>query len=86
MNIKFEIFNLGSSRVVELRYLISLIEKELNTKAKLIQLLNQQGDMSVTYADITKAKKLLNYSPKIMIEEGINRFIKWFLKGAFHKI
>ena len=37
-----------------------------------------EGDVPVTYADIKKANALLNYSPKIKIEEGISSFVKWF--------
>jgi len=74
----FEIINLGNSETVELRYLISLIEKNLGKKAKIKQLPEQLGDVPITYADITKAKKLLNYKPKVKIEEGIRRFIGWY--------
>jgi len=38
----------------------------------------QPGDVSITYADITKAKRLLNYQPKIEMEEGIKRFVEWY--------
>ena len=74
----FEIINLGNSETVELRYLISLIEKNLRKKAKIKQLSEQLGDVPITYADITKAKKLLNYEPKIKIEEGIEKFVRWY--------
>lgn len=74
----FEIINLGNSETVELRYLISLIEKNLGKKAKIKQLSEQLGDVPITYADIKKAKKLLNYRPKVKIEEGIRRFVEWY--------
>ena len=77
-NFDFEIINLGESRTVELKYLIMLIEKNLGKKAK-IKIMNMQpGDVPITYADITKAKKLLNYNPKTNIEEGIKKFIEWY--------
>ena len=74
----FEIFNLGNSEVVELRYLILLIENELNKKAKIKRLPDQSGDVPITYADISKAKKLLGYAPDVFIDEGIKRFVEWY--------
>ena len=61
----FEIINLGDSRTVELRYLISLIEQNLGKKAKINQLPLQPGDVPVTFADISKARALLGYIPKV---------------------
>lgn len=79
-NFNFEIINLGSSNPVELIYLIRLIEKELGKKAKIKIVGKKQGDVDITFADISKAKRLLCYKPKIKIEEGIKIFVKWFLK------
>jgi UDP-glucuronate 4-epimerase len=39
---------------------------------------SQPGDVSVTYADISKAKRLLGYQPKVDMEEGIKRFVEWY--------
>jgi len=74
----FEIFNIGSSRPIELMYLISLIEKELDRKAKIRHLPPQLGDSPVTYADITRAERMLKFKPKVSIEEGIKKFIDWY--------
>ena len=76
----FEIINLGDSNSVELKYIISLIEKNIGKKAKVKNIGLQQGDVPVTFADISKAKKLLGYKPKIKIEEGIERFVEWYKK------
>ncbi len=75
----YEIINLGESRVVEVNYLISLIEKKLGKKAKIKYLPPAPGDVPITYADISRAKKLLGYEPKVQIEEGIERYVRWFL-------
>ena len=77
-NLGFEIINLGDSNTIELKKLISLIEKETGKKAKINQLPMQKGDVLITYADISKAKRLLDYQPKIGIEEGIKLFVEWF--------
>jgi UDP-glucuronate 4-epimerase len=74
----YEVINLGESRTVELRELISLLEKELGTTAKIGRQPLQPGDVPQTFADITKARRLLGYNPQTQIEEGIHLFIEWF--------
>jgi len=74
----FEIYNLGESRTVELSHIINLIEKEMGKKAEIIRKPGQPGDMNITYADISKARDILGYDPKTNIEEGINRFVRWY--------
>lgn len=76
----FEIINLGESKTIELLELIKLIERNLGKKAELNFLPPEPGDVPITYADISKAKKLLEYNPKFPIEEGIKEFTKWFIK------
>src|SRR6516225_3248728 len=67
----FEIFNLGESQTVKLGYLIELIETALGKKAIIDRQPAQPGDVPRTYADISKARKLLGYQPRVKIEEGI---------------
>lgn len=74
----YEIFNLGNSNPITLSHLISLIERNLNKTAKIKYLPEQPGDPSVTFADISKSKRILNYNPKIKIAEGIKNFIEWY--------
>ncbi len=74
----YKIFNLGNSNVVELRFLTDLIEKNLGKKAKIEMMPDQPGDVPITYAEISRAKTMLGYSPHVNIEDGINRFIKWY--------
>ena len=57
--------------------MIETIEKVLNKKATIEHLPMQLGDVNKTAADITKAKKLLNYNPKTSFKEGIIKFIEW---------
>jgi UDP-glucuronate 4-epimerase len=78
----FEIINMGNSHTVELKYLVSLIEKNLKKKARIQWLPEQPGDVPVTRSDISKAKRLLGYNPKTNIEEGISKFVKWYLNEA----
>lgn len=75
---KFDIFNLGESRTVELRYLIALIEENLGCKARIERLPEQPGDVPITFADVSKAQSMLGYDPQVRIEEGVRRFVKWW--------
>ena len=74
----FEIYNLGESQTTSLRELIRLIEEALGKNANIERLEPQPGDVSVTYADITKAERMLMYQPKVKMEEGMKRFVKWY--------
>ena len=70
--LKCEVYNLGNSSPVSLNEFIKLCEKVANKKAIYEQIGNQLGDVPHTYADITKAKKDLDYEPKITLEEGLD--------------
>lgn len=75
---EYEVINLGESRTVELRELISLLEKELDLNAMIQRQPLQPGDVPQTFADISKARRLLNYNPQTQIEAGIRLFVEWF--------
>jgi UDP-glucuronate 4-epimerase len=74
----YEVINLGESRTVELRELISLLEKALDRHAQIDRQPLQPGDVTQTFADISKARRLLGYNPQTQIEEGIEKFVEWF--------
>jgi UDP-glucuronate 4-epimerase len=78
----FDIFNLGESDTIQLKDLIAAIENALGRKAKINQLPEQPGDMPVTCADISKARKLLGYNPTTPLTVGLPKFIEWFLATA----
>ena len=73
-----ETFNLGESETTELRRLVELLEESLGMKATIDRQPMQPGDVPVTYADISKSKKLLGYNPATKIEDGIPKFVEWF--------
>jgi len=77
----YEVINLGESRTVELRELISLLEKELGKTAQIDRQPLQPGDVPQTFADIAKARRLLGYNPQTQIEEGIHTFVRWFQRA-----
>lgn len=74
----YEIYNLGESRMTRLADLIEMIEKALEKKALIQRLPDQPGDVPITCANISKAKKELGYNPRVDLEEGIARFVKWY--------
>jgi len=75
----FDIFNLGESETIQLKDLIAAIENALGKKAKINPLPEQPGDVPLTCADISKAKKLLGYNPKTQLSAGLPKFVDWFL-------
>jgi UDP-glucuronate 4-epimerase len=75
----FDIFNLGENQTTTLSELIAEIERALGKKALIERLPEQQGDMPLTSADISKARQLLGYNPTTKIHEGIPKFVEWYL-------
>jgi len=74
----YEIINLGNNRPMELNNIISIIEAQLGQKAKRKYTPPHPADVPATWADITKAKTLLNWEPRIAVEEGIQNTITWY--------
>ena len=76
----YDVFNLGESQTIQLKDLILAIENAVEKKAKINRLAEQLGDMPRTYADISKARKLLGYNPTTKLSEGLPKFVEWFLQ------
>jgi len=77
----YEIFNLGESQTVKLDDLIALLEKALGKKAVIDRQPVQPGDVPITFADISRARAKLGYNPQVKIEQGLPKFVDWFLKS-----
>jgi len=77
-NYSFEIFNLGNNKSVNLLDFIKTIENKLNKKAIINFQPMQSGDVKETCADISELEEKLGFKPKILIDEGIQKFIKWY--------
>jgi UDP-glucuronate 4-epimerase len=75
---KFDIFNLGESETTTLNELIAALEAALGKTAVIQQLPEQKGDMPLTSADISKARRLLGYEPHTKIADGIPKFVAWY--------
>lgn len=74
---EYEIMNLGGSETTQLKDLISGIADAMGITPEIEQLPEQPGDAKRTYADISKAERLLNYQPDIPINEGLQKFADW---------
>lgn len=73
----FEIINLGGSAANTLSELISSIEEILGKKAQINYLPDQPGDVPLTYADVSKAQRLLGYTPGTPLRRGLERYVEW---------
>ncbi|AEI50995.1 SDR family NAD(P)-dependent oxidoreductase [Runella slithyformis] len=73
----FRVYNIGGAKSICLKEVIEVIEQITNKKSKIIYRPEQAGDVRHTAADISKAKKELEYVPEVTLEEGIQRYMKW---------
>lgn len=78
----YEIINLGESATITVTRMIELLEAAIGQKAIIESHPPQPGDMPRTHADITKAKRLLNYQPTTPVEIGIGKFAEWIKRGG----
>ena len=74
----YRIYNIGNSRPVELMQYIETLERCLGKKAKIEFLPMQPGDVRATSADVTALETEFNYRPGVTIEQGIERFVRWY--------
>lgn len=81
---RYEIFNLGESQTISVETMIAEIERATGLQAKRDFQPDMPGDVNKTFADITKAKKILGYNPTMSFERGMKNFVAWY--KALHKI
>ncbi|MGA1862804.1 SDR family NAD(P)-dependent oxidoreductase [Deferribacter thermophilus] len=77
----YEIINLGNNNPNKLIDMIHLVEQLLGKKAKIINKDFHKADMMATWADITKAKKILGWAPKVDLKTGLENTVNWFLEN-----
>ena len=78
----FRIYNLGNDSPIELDALIQKLEKALGQTLRIDALPDQAGDVPRTWADIERAKEELEYSPKVGLDQGLERFVAWLRAQA----
>ena len=74
----YEIVNLGGSRTVSLNEMVEVVSSEMGIEAKIQRLPMQPGDVLRTYADVSKARRLLGYDPTTDFRAGVRKFVEWF--------
>ncbi|HEU4451763.1 MAG TPA: NAD-dependent epimerase/dehydratase family protein [Longimicrobium sp.] len=82
----FEIFNLGESVTTTLLRLVELIAAAAGVEPRIEWLPPQPGDVEATFADVSKAREMLGYTPSTRVEEGIPRFVEWFRAEHAHAV
>ena len=80
----YRIYNIGNSRPVLLTDYIDALEKALGRKAERELLPMQPGDVADTHADVADLETVLGYRPQVTVEEGVRRFVDWYLSYYGH--
>lgn len=78
-NVVGETINLGHDQPLELRQVIASLEATIGKKATIERLPQPPGEMPVTHADLTKARRLLDYEPRVSFDDGVREFVAWYL-------
>lgn len=81
----YKIYNIGNNQKEKLTYFIEIMEKALGKKAEKNFLPMQPGDVKATYADISGLEEDFDYKPSIGLEEGVQRFAKWYLEYKYNR-
>ena len=72
------VLNIGDSRPVGLMDMIATLEQALGAEAQKVMKPMQPGDVTATFADVSRLKALTGYEPRVMLEEGLRRFVEWY--------
>jgi len=75
---RYEIINLGNHSPVTLQTLVATLYRLMNKTPNVQHLPKQPGDVERTYADVSRAARLLGYSPNVSLDEGLSRFVDWY--------
>jgi UDP-glucuronate 4-epimerase len=74
----YEVLNIGNSNPVSLLELLAVLEKATGTTATRKMRPSHSASVETTCADISKAKRLIGWEPKVTLEDGMGRLVKWF--------
>jgi UDP-glucuronate 4-epimerase len=75
---KFETFNLGNGNPIKLTDIITMFETETDKKVNIEFVESITGESDITWADNSKAKRLMDFEPKTDIRQGIKNYLKWY--------
>ena len=76
----YEVFNLGESSTITLKKLVETLEQVIGKPAVIHALSKQPGDVEITYADVSKARRMLGYKPSTPLSQGITSFNEWYVR------
>ena len=79
--LEYEILNLGRGEPIENIKFINILEQLLEKPAHIKHEITPVSEVFATFADISKARRLLGYNPSVSVEEGMKRFVSWYLKN-----
>lgn len=77
----YEVINLGGDRPVAVRQVIALLEKKLGRFARVEYLPQHPADVRATWANVTKARRLLAWTPTTTLEEGLENAVRWYVEN-----
>jgi nucleoside-diphosphate-sugar epimerase len=77
----YEVINLGNNQPHKLSEMISLVETYLEKKARIKRMDFQKTDMMATWADVDKARRLLDWEPEISLSEGLEKTVNWYVQN-----
>jgi UDP-glucuronate 4-epimerase len=77
-----EAINLGSDRPIAIAHIIEMLERALGRPAHILRRPVSSGDLEATHADLTKAKRLLDYGPQVPFDDGLKEYVAWAANGA----
>jgi len=75
----FEVINLGGHQVIDINELIGMIEKRMETTARIEYLPRHPADAVVNYANVDKARRLLGWEGRVSLDEGVSNLVNWYL-------
>ena len=75
----YEIINLGGHEVITINDMIAVLEGMLGTKANIIRHPAHAADMMTNWADVTKARQMLGWEPRVGLQEGMQRLVDWYM-------
>lgn len=82
-NLGYEVMNLGCSNPVENLEFVRVLEKLLKREAKIVDTPTPSSEPLITYADVSKARRLIGYQPRVNVAEGLSHFVEW-MRAAKH--
>ena len=81
----FDILNLGESEPIRLSRLVSALEQVTGCEATIDRRQVPPGDVDRTFADVSRARRLLGYEPSVGIDEGLRRFVEWYRRAMLRE-